>query len=331
VLVILAHHRIVTKDIVEGLVQTFRQKDQEDWNGALWVLQELYDVDDVILELRQMFAWESFQEVYPHILPILANNASRLAIQVLHELLSHAYEPIRLDALEALLRIGHPLVEQYVSEASTDTTYADVRLAIAQYFDQIESEQTTYRLANMLHDADREVRLFVIRALQEREVPPESLRKALFTEQEPDLRTEVIIMLARLQDPAEGPYFAHLLQDLIAKRYADGSRSTGPSNVYTRLKKLIKHEEKQEEITMFSTLIQTVGFLQSEEAISGLISVVNNDTSPLLRKEAVHALGQIGSPVCAAHLQELIHTHSEPQDLRTEAEQALARIISRNS
>ncbi len=331
VLVILAHHRVVTKDIVEGLVKTFHQEDREDWNGALWVLQELYDVEDVILELRQMFAWESFHDVYPHILPILVANGSRLAIQALHELLSHPHEAIRLNALEALLQLDHPFVEQVISDSSTDTTYADVRLTIAQYCAQTESEQSTYRLTNMLHDADREVRRCVIQALQERDVLPEALRKVVFTEQDPELRTEIIAMLARLQDPAEGPYLAHLLNDLVTRRHTEDSRGGGTVNVYTRLKKLIKHDEPQEDITMFTTLIQAVGFLQSEDAISGLIAIVGNDTSATLRKHAVHALGQIGSSLCVAALQEVLHTPSESEELRSEAEQALARIIDRNA
>ena len=331
VLVILAHHHIVTKDIVEGLVRTFQQDDREDWNGAIWVLQELYDVEDVILELRQMFAWESFQEVAPHIIPILVANGSRLAIQVLHELLSHSQSAVRLDALDALLHIEHPLIEQYISEASTDAAYADVRLAIAQDCAQSESEQSTYRLTNMLHDADREVRRCVIQALQEREVLPETLRKALFTEQEPELRTEIIAMLARLQDAAEGPYLAHLLNDLVTKRHAEDTRGAGATTVYSRLKKLIRHDEPQEDITMFTTLIQALGFLQSEDAISGLTAIVSADTSVTLRKQAVHALGQIGSSLCVAVLREVIHTPSEPQELRTEAEQALGRIIDRNA
>ena len=138
-------------------------------------------------------------------------------------------------------------------------------------------------------------------------------------------------MLARLQDPEEAPYLAHLFNDLVTKRHYEDSRSTGTAKVYQRLKKLIGHGDRQEDITMFSTLIQALGFLQCEEAISGLTSVVINDTSPVLRKDAIHALGQIGSSLGASSLQELIHTSSEPQELRTAAEQALARIIEQNS
>lgn len=331
VLVILAHHRIVTKDIVEGLVKTFRQEDREDWNGALWALQELYDVEDVIDELPQMFAWESFPEVCPHIIPILVNNGSRSAFRVLCDLLSHPQGSVRLEALETLLHSSHPLVEQYLSDASTDIPYPDVRLGIAQNCAQADTEQSTYRLITMLHDADRDVRACVIAALQERDVVPEALRNAVFTEQDPELRTALIAMLARLQDPAEGPYLAHLLTDLVAKRHADIHHASAPGKVYQRLKKLIKHEESPEENGMFSTLIQALGFLQSDDAIPGLLAIASDDPSVTLRKHAVHALGQIGSSLGVGTLQEILHAGSEPQDLRTEAEQAMARIIDQNT
>ena len=75
----------------------------------LWVLQELYMVDDLLFELRQVFSWESFPEIYPQILPILGNNGSRLAIQLLRELLVHANEHIRRATLHLLLQMDQPL------------------------------------------------------------------------------------------------------------------------------------------------------------------------------------------------------------------------------
>jgi HEAT repeat protein/Flp pilus assembly protein TadD len=330
VLVILAHHRIVTKDILEGLVQTFHQSDHEDWEGALWVLQELYDVNDVVMELRQVFSWESFNEIYPQIIPIFANNGSRLAIQVLNELLSHSSEPVRLQALHALMEIEHPFADQCISEASRDNLYTDIRLDIVQYYAQHLTEQTTYHLMNMLHDEDRDVRLWVVQALRKRDIQAEYVREALFTEQDSEIRVEIIKILAQLEDPDEALYLAHLFNDLVARRHGESSRETGTAKVYSRLKKLIGYVEDTDEIKVLSTLIQALGNLRTEEGIHGLIIIASSDSSQLLRIEAIDALGRIGSPLGVIPLQTILHTSSESQDIRTAAEQALDLIIQKS-
>ena len=331
VLVILAHHRIVIKDILEGLVQTFRSSDHEDWNGAIWVLQELYDVDDVILELRQIFEWESFNELYPHLIPIFEQNGSRLSIQILNELLTHPHEQVRLQALDALMQIDQPFAAQCISEASTDNGYADVRYHIAQYYAQYVTEQTTYHLTNMLHDEEKPVRLCIAQALRHRDVQPEPFREALFTEQDPEVRLEIILLLIGLQSPDEAPYLARLFNDLVTKRHSESDRTTGTVKVYHRLKKLIGYSGNPEEIKMLSVLIQALGMLQAEQAIYGLITIANNDNSQLLRIEAIQALGQIGSSLGISPLETLLHASSESQEIRIAAEQALDQIIQGTS
>jgi tetratricopeptide (TPR) repeat protein len=331
VLVILAHHRVITKDSLEGLVQTLRQPDREDRDGAIWVLQELYDVNDVILELRQVFSWDVFDEIYPQIIPIFASNGSRLAIQLLDELLSHRNKDIRLQALNALMVVEQPFADQCISDASRDNSYADTRLEIAKYYAQQPTEQSTYHLTNMLHDEDREVCLCVVRALRHRDVQAEPLREALFTRQEPEVRLEIIKILAQLKDSDESPYLAHLFNDLVAKRHGESSRNTGTAKVYTTLKKLIGYSDSTEEIRMLSILIQALGNLRADEGIYGLITIARNDKSQLLRIEAIDALGKIGSPLGATPLQTILHTPSESQDIRTAAEQALDQIIQRKA
>jgi len=326
--VILAHHRIVTKDILEGLVQTFRRSDREDWEGAIWVLQELYDVNDVVLELRQVFSWESFNEIYPQIIPIFANNGSRLAIQVLAELLSHNNEHIRLQSLNALMEIEQSFADQCITEASRENPYADVRLEIAQYYAQHPTEQTTYHLTNMLRDEDRDVRLCVVRALRQRDVQAEYVREALFTEQNPEVKIEIIKLLAQLEDADESLYLAHLFNDLVARRYGETSRGTGTAKVYSRLKKLIGYVENTDEIRVLSVLIQALGNLRAEEGIHGLITIASGDNSQLLRIEAIDVLGRIGSPLGAIPLRTIIHSSSESRDIRAAAEQALDQIIT---
>lgn len=330
VLVILAHHRIVTKEILEGLVQTFQHDDREDWNGAIWVLQELYDVDDVVAELHQAFAWKSFQELAPHLIPIIAQNGSQAAIQSLRELLSHATATIRAHALDALIQMEHPLAEQYVNDASTDNTFADIRLEIARYYGEHTSEQTTYHLTNMLRDSDPTIRRCVIQTLQHRDVASEPLRELLFTEQDPEVRMGIIALLVRSQNPEEAPFLAHLLTDLVTKRHRE-QPPTGTAKVYQRLKKLIGHNEKPEDIEMLSTLIQALGSLEAEQAIYALIDVATNDTSQQLRLEAIQALAQIGSTLAIHPLEAVLHTSGEAQDVRLAAEQAIDYIIQRNA
>lgn len=327
VLVILAHHRIVTKDILEGLVHTFRTSNHDDWNGAIWVLQELYDVDDVILELRQIFGWESFNELYPHLIPIFEQNGSRLSIQILNELLTHHHEPVRLQALDALMQIDQPFAAQCISEASTDNGYADIRYHIAQYYAQYVTEQTTYHLTGMLHDEEKAVRLCVVQALRHRDVQPEPFREALFIEQDPAVRLEIILLLVGLQSPDEAPYLARLFHELVAKRHNESDRPAGTVKVYNRLKKLMGYGDNPEELRMLSALIQALGMLQAEQAIYGLTTIANSDHSQLLRIEAIQALGHIGSSLGIAPLEALLHASSEPQEIRIAAEQALDQII----
>lgn len=330
VLVILAHHRIVTKDILEGLAQIFKRPDREDWQGALWVLQELYDVADVIAELPQIFGWDSFRELYPQMIDIMANNGSRLALQALAELLRHELEAIRLHALHALMELADPFADQCLSQAARENPHAALRLELAQFYAQQFTEQATYHLTNMLHDEAQAVRLGVVQALQQRDAPPEPLREALFTEQDAEVRIGLIKLLARRQSPDEAHYLARLFNDLAVKRQSGGSRGTGPAKMYSRLKKLIGYADHAEDLKVLSTLIQALGALQAEQAIYGLITIAVQDSSQLLRLEAIAALGQIGSPLGAAPLQEILHAGSESQDIRTAAEQALEQIIQRN-
>ncbi len=331
VLVILAHHRVVTKEILEGLVQTLRQPDRKDRDGVIWVLQELYAVNDVILELRQVFSWEIFNELYPQIIPIFANNGSRLAIQLLDELLSHRNEHVRLQALNALMQVEQPFADQCISDASRDNPYVDIRLEIAQYYTQELTERTTYHLTNMVHDEDRSVRLCVVRALRQRDIQAEPLREVLFMEQDPEIRIEIIKILAQLKDSDESSCLAHLFNDLVARRHGESSRSTGTVKMYSRLKKLIGYSEDTDEIRVLSTLIQALGYLRAEQGIYGLITIASSDNSQLLRIEAIDALGKIGSPMGVNSLQAILHSPSESRDIRTAAEQALDQIIQRNA
>lgn len=330
VLVILAHHRIVTKDILNGLIQTFRQQpDREDWNGVLWVLQDLYDIPDLLLELRQVFSWENFGEIYHHILLILANNGSPYAVQLLKELLSHQSEHIRLGSLNTLIQMQQPLTEESLVEASRETPYSDVRLEIADYYAQQPTEQATYHLINMLHDSDANVRLSVIGALQDRDIQSENLREVLFTEQNVAVKIEIIKLFERLHQPEESIYLAHLLNDLVAKRYEEGRYSR--LKVYNRLKQLISHPEKSEESRLLSVLIEVMGNLQLEQGIYSLVTIVNSDRFQPLRIEAIEAIGKMGSVLGITLLQDILHASSESRDIRTAAEQALEQIVKRNT
>lgn len=329
VLVILAHHRIVTKDILDGLLQTFRQSDREDWEGVLWVLQDLYMVDDLLFELRQVFTWESFAEIYPHILPILGNNGSRLAIQLLRELIVHENEHIRMTTLHLLLQMEHPLAQQCLTEMAIENPYTDIRLELAGCYAQYATEQTTYHLIRMLHDEQAEVRLYVARALQGREIQVKHLRDVLFTERDPAVKTEIIHLFAQTPDAEEWLYLAHLFNDVVAKRYQEAGSS--PTKMYTRLKQLIGQTEKPEEAELLSTLIRAVGNLQLEQGIYSLSAVISHDRSHALRREAVQALGQIGSQLAIPILQACLHESSESQEVRLAAEQALDLIVKSES
>jgi tetratricopeptide (TPR) repeat protein len=329
VLVILAHHRIVTKDILEGLVQTFRQSDREDWEGVLWVLQELYDIDDLLLELRQTFEWDHFTEIYHQILPLFAQNGSPYAVQFLKELLAHHNEDIRLEALSMLIQMEQPLAEQHLVEVSRENPYPDIRLELANYYMQQPTEQSTYYLLNMLHDEEPEIRLFVAQALQHRDIQSDNLREVLFTEQNAEVKVEIVKLFERLHQPEESIYLAHLLDDLVTKRHAESEHVT--SKVYSRIKKLISHSEKPEEIQLLSVLIETIGNLRLEQGIYTLIALAGNDRSHQLRLESIEALGKIGSPLGMAPLQEILHSSSELQDIRSAAEQALEQIVQQKA
>ena len=74
-----------------------------------------------------------------------------------------------------------------------------------------------------------------------------------------------------------------------------------------------------------------LGNLRAEEGVYGLITIASNDSSQLLRIEAIDALGKIGSPLGATPLQTILHTPSESQDIQTAAEQALDQIIQRKT
>ena len=326
VLVILAHHRIVTKDILNGLIQTFRQPDREDWKGVLWALQDLYDIDDLLLELRQLFTWESFSEIYHHILSILANNGSRHAVLLLRDLLAHPNEDIRIDALHTLIQMNQPLTEQSLSEIAIEAPYADIRLEVAGYYAQQFTEQATYHLMKMLHDEDVNVRLYVVQSLQEREIQMKNLRNVLFTERHPEVKVEIIKLFERSQEPEEWIYLAHLLNDVVAKQYHDSGHTHG--KVYKRLKQLISHSEKPEEKKLLSALVRAVGNLRLEQGIYSLITIAGRGRSQQLRLEAIDAIGNIGSHLGMASLEGLLHAASESREIRIAAERALELIVS---
>ncbi len=327
VLVILAHHRIVTKDILDGLVLSFRYPDPEDWNGVLWVLQELYDVDDLLPELRQMFSWDTFAELYPHILPLLANNGSLEAVQLLQELLSHPHKSIRVEVLNTLIAMKQSMAEQCLVKASLENPYPDVRFQIARYYAQYPSEPSTYHLVNMLHDEDTHVRLHVVRSLQTRDIQVEHLREVLFTEQNVEVKTEIIKLFKR-QDHLEEPiYLVHLLNDLVAKRYEENR----PGKVYNRIRKLISYSEQPEEQQLLTTLIRTIGKLRLEQGIYSLATLAAHDPSKPLQIKAIEAIGEIESSLGISPLQDILHASSESQEIHNAAEQALDQILTRNA
>ncbi len=328
VLVILAHHRIVTKDILEGLVHTFLEADREDWNGVLWVFQELYDIDDLLVELRQLFAWDNFSEVYPQIITLLVYNGSQYAVQLLDELLSHPQENIRLEALNALINMEHPFTDQCLVEASFDNPHPDIRLELAGYYAQSPTEHATALLLNMLHDEDSRIRLYVIQALQPRDVQARNFREVLFTEQNPEVKIEIVRLLAHLQEPEEWIYIVHLLNDMVAKRLEEGKMS--PGKVYNRLKQLIGHGQEDGETELLATLIQTIGQLQIEEGLYSLATIAEHDRSQRLRLEAIGAIGQIGSARGITVIQNILHASSESQEIRAVAEDILDALVKKN-
>jgi tetratricopeptide (TPR) repeat protein len=332
VLVILAHHRIVTREILEGLVQTFRQPESDDWNAVLWVLQELDDVNDVLLELRQSFRWPSFNAIYDYVIPIFVNNGSRLAVQLLEELLAHPTSNVRRLAVIGLMEIERPEAAQCLNEAAAYTPHADVRLEIARYYAHYVNEQTTDYLLNMLHDEERAVRLFVVQALRQRRTPPAYFREVLFTEQDPEVRLEIIQLFGEAQDPAEAAYLVHLLNDLVSRRQGESSRSAvRPSNVYQTFKKLIGQADDNADERLLTALIPILGEFRAEASLTSLLSLASADSSAALRLVAIEAIGQIGSGLGLPVLQEILRSPSEPPELQSAAERALDRILEQNA
>ena len=328
VLVILAHHRLVTKDILEGLVQVFRESDREDWKGALWVLQELYDIDDLLPELRQVFEWESFAEIYQQLITILAYNASQYALELLQELLSFPQEEIRREALNALFQMDPELSDPCLIEASLDNPHPDIRLEIAGYYAQQPTAHATEQLLKLLHDEEAQIRLYVIRELQKRDLEAQKLREVLFIEQNAEVKIEIVRFLSRLRDPKEVIYLAHLLNDMITKRYGDSK--TTPGKVYSRIKELITHSQNSEDVHLLSALIHAAGKLRLEESLYSLTTLAEYDRSQLLRIEAIEALAQIGSARGIPCLQNILHSSLESQDIRAAAEEALDILVKEN-
>jgi tetratricopeptide (TPR) repeat protein len=329
VLVMLAHHRVITEDILEGLIQILQQPDREAWDGVLWVLQELAGLDDLIESLHHVVTWDNFSEIAPQIIEIFAQNGSHLAMEMLAELLLHDREQIRLSALHALFGMENPFAAQGIHEASGANPHIDIRLEILRHYEEQHSDQTTYYLTNMLRDAHRDVRLCAIRALQQRDVAPEHLREALFIEQDPEIKNELIKFFAQAKYADEAVYLAHLFNDLVSKRHSEPNQ-TGRAKVYTKFKKFIKSSDNTDEIKVLSTLIQALGTMRMEQGIYGLIIVASSDQSQLLRIEAIEALGKIGASVGMSTLQTILHTPSESRDIRTAAEQALEQILAVN-
>ncbi len=325
VLIILAHHRIVTKDILDGLLQTFRQPDREDWEGVLWVLQELYDIDDLLFELRHIFTWEIFPEIYPQILPILGNNGSRLAIQLLRDLLMHTNEHVRMGTLHLLFQMTQSLAQQCLTEMTTENPYPDIRRELAEYYARQATEQATYHLMNMLHDEDATIRLYVAQSLQGRPLQVKLLHDVLFTERHPLVKTELIKLFEQAREPEERIYLVHLLNDLTAKRYQEGS--SAPSKMYTRLKQFVSQAEKPEETTLLLTLIRAIGQLRLEQGLYSLNTIAVYDRSHTLRLAAIQSLGQTESQLAIPLLQTFLHDASESHELRLAAEHALDQIV----
>ncbi|PIE33321.1 hypothetical protein CSA56_12175 [candidate division KSB3 bacterium] len=328
VLVILAHHRIVTKDILEGLIQTFQEPDREDWNGVLWVFQELYDIDDLLVELRQLIRWDNFSEVYQQIITLLVYNGSPHAIKIIYELLSHPEENIRLEALNALIQMEQPLADQCLAEASYDNPHPDIRLEITGYYSQVPTEHATDILLSMLHDEAPHIRLYAIQALQKRDVQAGNFREVLFTEQNPAVKVEIVRLLAHLQNPEEWIYLVHLLNDVVAQRVEEGKMHAG--KMYNRLKQLIVHSQDDEEAELLSTLIQAAGSLRLEEGIYSLATIAEHDRSQQLRLEAIEAIGRIGSSRGITVLKNILHSSSESQEIRAVAEETLDILFKEN-
>lgn len=326
VLVILAHHRIVTRDVLEGLLQTFRQPDRDDWKGVLWVLRELYDIDELLPELRQLVTLDCFDEIYQHIIPLFAYNGSNYAIQTLHELLLHEQEPIRQEALNVLFQMDDRLAEQMLVTMSRESLHADIRLEIAGFFSQQPSEQATAALMNMVRDVNPKIRLYVVQSLQKRDLPSPNFREALFTEEEPEVKVELIKLIAGLHAPEEWAYLVHLLNEATARRHQERA---GGGNVYARLKKFVSQPDSSDEIHLFSALIHAIGTLRLEDGVNSLARLAEQDRSPLLRIEAIEAIGQIGSIQGISALRRLLGNASEPQDIRAAAEEALDLLLNK--
>jgi len=323
VLVMLAHHGIVVKDVLDGLMQAFHLPDKEDWNGVLWVLRELYHIGDLLPELRQLTQFACFPEIYQHVIPLFAYNGSGLAIQTLQELLLHEQEDIRQEALNALFQLEDNLAEQVIVRMARENPHDDIRLEIAGYFSQQPTEQATNVLLKMIHDRSPQVRLHVVQSLQKRHLASANFRETLFTEEHPDVKIELIRLIASLQSPEEWTYLVHLLNDLVAQRYHDKS---GSGKVYARFKQLLGHPEQSEDLPLLSALIHAIGMLQLKDGVSSLCAIIEHDRSQLLRVEAIETLVRIGATGVIPILQRLIERSSESQDIHTAAQEALKML-----
>lgn len=324
VLVILAHHGIVVKDVLDGLMQAFHLPDREDWNGVLWVLRELYGISELLPELRQLTRFACFPEIYQHVIPLFAYNGSGMAIQTLQELLLHEQEEIRQEALNALFQMEDNLAEQAIMTMARENPHEDIRLEIAGYFSQQPTDQATNVLLKMIHDRSQQVRLHVVQSLQKRRLVSANFREALFTEDDSDVKIELIRLIASLQAPEEWTYLAHLLNDLVAQRYHDKG---GSGKVYARFKQLLSHAEQSDNLPLLSALIHAIGMLQLKEGVNGLCVIIEHDRSQLLRIEAIETLIRIGAPGGVPVLQRLLERSSESQDIRTAAQEALKMLV----
>ena len=320
VLVILAHHGIVTKDVLDGLMHAFDLPEKEDWNGVLWVLRELYNISELLPELRQLTQAACFPEIYQHVIPLFAYNGSGLAIQTLQELLLHEQEEVRQEALNALFQMEDNLAEQVIMTMARKNPHDDIRLEIAGYFSQQTTEQATNILLKMMRDSSPKVRLHVAQSLQKRRLPSTNFREALFTEDDLDVKIELIHLIAGLQAPEEWSYLAHLLNDLVAQRYHDKG---GSGKVYARFKQFIGHAGRSDDLQLLSALIHAIGLLKLEDGVNGLSVIAEHDRSQLLRIEAIETLARIGADGGVPVLQRLIDRTTESEDIHAAAQEAL--------
>ncbi len=185
---------------------------------------------------------------------------------------------------------------------------------LAEYYARQATEQATYHLMNMLHDEDATIRLYVAQSLQGRPLQVKLLHDVLFTERHPLVKTELIKLFEQAREPEERIYLAHLLNDVTAKRYQEGS--SAPSKMYTRLKQFVSQAEKPEETTLLLTLIRAIGQLRLEQGLYSLNTIAVYDRSHTLRLAAIQSLGQTESQLAIPLLQTFLHDASESHELR---------------